>query len=560
MKTLLQKDSQIPHTKRIVFLGDSITDNGLYIAFMDAYFMQHQPELELMFINLGVSSETVSGLTEVEHPWPRPCLHSRMKEALRESKPDWVVLCYGMNDGIYQPFSEERFQAYKDGMLAAVRLARQMAEKVIVMTPPPYDHEAKLRQMNFTDSNTDSYSWKYPYPSYNEILRQYANWIMTLGNNDEVDAAINIYDPLMKEWEILRTYNPEFVSGDGIHPAASGHWVMARTLLSRMFNVTLERTPEFAKTPASILWFELVLKRHRLLSAGWKEHVGHSNPDKADALPLYKAIEQADSLRSQIVEVTRFNVESLFMPYDMRESDWNGYVRTDFYVRGREAIVVAPKAAAPGRPWIWRTEFFDCFANADLALVERGWHIAYCRLSHMYGCDYALSHLDSFRVSVMEHFNLAAKPVLFGFSRGGLYAVRYAAAYSEHVAALYLDAPVLDIRSWPGGKGEGCGDPVNWAECLAIFNLSEEKAATYEIFPSSSVEKLVKAGIPIIQVAGDVDDVVPFSENGTKLDQLYRNLGGTIITILKQGIGHHPHSLENPEPIIDFIENLHIPI
>jgi hypothetical protein len=71
-------------------------------------------------INLGVSSETASGLSEPEHPWLRPCVHGRVGKALMESKPDIVVFCYGINDGIYYPFSNERFEAYKRGILSLI--------------------------------------------------------------------------------------------------------------------------------------------------------------------------------------------------------------------------------------------------------------------------------------------------------------------------------------------------------------------------------------------------------------------------------------------------------
>ncbi|MBW7460494.1 hypothetical protein K0U00_41170, partial [Paenibacillus sepulcri] len=116
MKPLFEQDSRVPLSKRIVFLGDSITDEGTYIAYMDAYFRQHMPEHDMTLINLGVNSETASGLSEPDHPFPRPCIHDRLGRALQESRPDWVVLCYGMNDGIYYPFSEERFQAYRQGV------------------------------------------------------------------------------------------------------------------------------------------------------------------------------------------------------------------------------------------------------------------------------------------------------------------------------------------------------------------------------------------------------------------------------------------------------------
>ena len=84
-------------------------------------------------------------------------------------------------------------------------------------------------------------------------------------------------------------------------------------------------------------------------------------------------------------------------------------------------------------------------------MLQEGYFLLYYKVSDMYGCPQAVEYMRHFHTYVTKEFDLYPKPVLFGFSRGGLYAVNYAAAYPQEVDALYLDAPVLDIRSWPGG-------------------------------------------------------------------------------------------------------------
>lgn len=64
---------------------------------------------------------------------------------------------------------------------------------------------------------------------------------------------------------------------------------------------------------------------------------------------------------------------------------------------------------------------------------------------------------------------------------------------------------------------------------------------------------MAEAKIPIIMVAGDADEVVPYEENGAVPAKRYRELGGTIEVILKPEIGNHPHSLENPKPVGYFL-------
>src|SRR6185503_8765120 len=97
----------------VLFLGDSNTFAGGFIACLDGYLMTRFPTSRWELINLGLPSETVSGLSEPDHPYPRPDVHDRVDAALTRAKPDVVVICYGMNDGIYYPFSERRFKKYQ---------------------------------------------------------------------------------------------------------------------------------------------------------------------------------------------------------------------------------------------------------------------------------------------------------------------------------------------------------------------------------------------------------------------------------------------------------------
>lgn len=72
---------------------------------------------------------------------------------------------------------------------------------------------------------------------------------------------------------------------------------------------------------------------------------------------------------------------------EVRISEWEGYQRKDFKLDGHECILVMPKEVHPGKPWVWRAEFFGAFDYADRALLEKGWHIAYMMISDMYGAQ-----------------------------------------------------------------------------------------------------------------------------------------------------------------------------
>ncbi len=223
-----------------------------------------------------------------------------------------------------------------------------------------------------------------------------------------------------------------------------------------------------------------------------------------------------------------------------------------FDYKGKEATVIVPEN--PNGNWVWRAEFLGAFDYADQALLKKGWHIAYYHLSDMYGCDTAINMMKDFHDFVIKKYELNSKAAIFGFSRGGLYSVNYTLKYPDDIGVLYLDAPVLDIKSWPGGLGKGEGSPINWKECLEIYGLTEETVKDFKKNPLDRADELIETGIPVILVAGGSDTVVPYPENGELLAKKYKKSNVPFEVYVKPECGHHPHSLEDPKVIVDFIE------
>ena len=230
------------------------------------------------------------------------------------------------------------------------------------------------------------------------------------------------------------------------------------------------------------------------------------------------------------------------------KSDWQGFARYDFEVDGRRCWVVTPKAAAEGRPWIWRARFFGHEPQADIALLNEGFHVAYCDVAGLFGCPQAVKHWNAFYRVMTEEYGLAKRPALEGMSRGGLIIYNWAAANPDCVACIYGDAPVCDIKSWPGVKGGAA-----WEQCLKAYGFSEAEALSYKHNPIDNLEPLARAGVPLLHVVGDADDVVPVEENTAVIEARYKELGGSIQVIHKPGVGHHPHSLKDPAPIVAFV-------
>ncbi len=236
-----------------------------------------------------------------------------------------------------------------------------------------------------------------------------------------------------------------------------------------------------------------------------------------------------------------------------KASVWHGFERYDFSRNDHGCTVVVPTHPRPGRPWVWRARFWGHEPQADIALLNKGYHVVYSDVAGLFGGDRAVKLWDAFHAYLTTEHGLAPRAVLEGMSRGGLIVLNWAAANPDKVDCMYLDAPVCDLRSWPGGKGTGRGAPAEWERSKKVYGLTEEQALAYDRQPLDRLASLAAARIPILVVYGSADDVVPPAENCEKLAETYRTLGGVVELIPKAGVGHHPHSLEDPTPIVVFI-------
>ncbi|WDE99387.1 GDSL-type esterase/lipase family protein [Lentisphaera profundi] len=229
-------------------------------------------------------------------------------------------------------------------------------------------------------------------------------------------------------------------------------------------------------------------------------------------------------------------------------SEWHGY---SMYST-KDTKVVVPKTIADGKPWVWRARFWGHKPQFDLAMLAKGYHVVYCDVGNLFGSPKAVKKWDDFYTYLRFEHLFADRAILEGMSRGGLIIYNWAAKNPEKVAAIYGDAPVMNFKSWPGGKGQGSGSKRDWQNCLKAYGFTEEQALAYKFNPIDNLKALAKAKIPILHVVGDADKVVPVAENTAIAELRYKKMGGTFEVIHKPGIGH-VHSLKDPTPIIDFM-------
>lgn len=547
--------ADVPEAKRILFLGDSITYAGTYIEFIEAALIARLPDRKIEILNIGLPSETVSGLSEEGHAngkFPRPDLHERLDRVLAQSKPDLILACYGMNDGIYFPLAEERFARFREGMIKLHQKAEAIGAKIVHLTPPVFDPVPIKQKVLPAGRNT----YPGPYEGYNEVLDAYADWLIKQ-RGEQGWNVIDLHGPMKAAMAEKRKADPQFTyARDGIHPNADGHLIMANAVLEAWGQKPLPSADGGDPKTAAVL--KVVQQKQRLLKDAWLTATKHLRPGMKAGLPLAEATAKATALDEEARGIAKGTIPApaaKASAFPGTTSDWNGYEKHDFMIDGKPVLVIEPKKAAPGRPWVWHGEFFGHKPAPDIALLGKGFHIAHMRVPDMLGCPDAVQHWNAFYKELTTRYGLSKKPALVGLSRGGLYCYNWAIANPDKVSCIYGDAPVCDFKSWPGGKGKGKGDAKNWALVLKLWHFKDEAdALAYTGNPVDNLAPLAKQHVPLLHVFGDADDVVPWEENTALIAEHYKALGGSITLIRKPGIGHHPHGLDDSTPIIDFIQ------
>lgn len=285
------------------------------------------------------------------------------------------------------------------------------------------------------------------------------------------------------------------------------------------------------------------------------ENIGLNNESTVDGQhPNDVGMELYASAYQKIIQKILNKDDSGSQSETLVNSCWLGFQRQDFKLNGRNCILIKPENPAKGNPWIWRTEFFGHEPQADSVLVSKGFHVAYIDVTDMYGSPDAMNIMDTLYEYLTNLRKLNKKSVLEGFSRGGLFALNWAARHPERVSCIYLDAPVCDFKSWPGGMGKSKKSAADWEKLKEAYKFKNDKQAfSYTLNPVDNLSPLAKYKIPIISVCGCKDILVPLEENTGLLEKRYKDLGGEIQTIYKPDAGHHPHSLKDPTPIVSFI-------
>lgn len=205
-------------------------------------------------------------------------------------------------------------------------------------------------------------------------------------------------------------------------------------------------------------------------------------------------------------------------------------------VGAHKGFVLQPTMSAAGgvRHWAWYAPTIGSYPNQSnewllRQLLDRGFYICGVDVGESYGSPAGRRVFGEFHKQVVGQFKLDSKARLVAQSRGGLMLYNWAAENPDKVQCIVGIYPVCDLRSYPGLK-----------KAAGAFGLTPEEleGQLAQHNPISRLEPLAKAGVPILHIHGDSDNVVPLEQNSQLMLDRYAALGGRMKLITVAGKGH----------------------
>lgn len=229
-------------------------------------------------------------------------------------------------------------------------------------------------------------------------------------------------------------------------------------------------------------------------------------------------------------------------------------------IRDRNAYVVKPKDKVDSqRRWVWIFPFWLGINDGHGNLQHRdyvekylaaGFHVAGIDVGTSCSSPDAAAVCHEFYEQLRADYQLHPRARLLGQSNGGLIAYAWAFRHPECVDRIGGICPATDFRTWPT-----LPSVVNFpTKGLAYdLNLDELTRRQAEFNPIENLVPLAKAGVKILHIHGDKDELVPMAANSTELANRYKVLGGSAEIVVIEGLGHGGKVLYKSQPLVDFL-------
>jgi lysophospholipase L1-like esterase len=214
----------------VVMIGDSITEQRLYSSYVEMWTVTRFPAWKLTFRNVGIGGDTSTGGNR------------RFQRDVVRFNPTAMTVDFGMNDGGYGGFKEDRFNAYFKGLQGMADQAKAAKIRTAWVTPQPLDNG---------DPGKDALKT----PAYNETLERFSKEGVEEIAKKNDGLFVDQFHPYLAVLNKARARAEQdpykrITGGDAVHPGPAGQSLMAASILKGLSFPKLVASVEIDLTAA----------------------------------------------------------------------------------------------------------------------------------------------------------------------------------------------------------------------------------------------------------------------------------------------------------------------
>jgi lysophospholipase L1-like esterase len=305
---------------RVVFLGDSITEQRLYTTYIEGYALTRYPAWKLSFRNVGWGGDT-AWLRQRAHPDEGQLfaadgerLQAMVENAVGRGlgrdvlplKPTVVTIKFGMNDHAYQKFREDIFRAYARSQTQLAKVLQGAGARVAFLTSQPIEDKRP-------DPDQDV---------RNQSLRRFSDGLKKVAG-EQGATFVDQFDPYMAILLRERAGNPPTMvgGGDAVHPGPIGHTVMAWAVLKGLGASALVSRAEIDAAAGKVQAAEACRVDHLKVGQG---AVSFDRLDQALPMPIDASAEPALKLAPILEDLSRYELRITGLPEKTYELSIDG--------------------------------------------------------------------------------------------------------------------------------------------------------------------------------------------------------------------------------------------
>ena len=212
-------DFYLRNDDRVVFYGDSITEQGTYTAAIETFVLTRCPAMKVTFINSGWAGDRIWG-------GEGGTTQERIRRDVIANRPTVVTLMLGMNDAYYSAYDPKILQDFVGGLESIiVILQRDLPDvRITLLSSSPFDDISPGPRPKWEEAIDGG---------YNAVIDRFGQAVRDVAGRHKL-LFVDINQPIVDLLTSAKNTKPELCSQlipDRIHPGHAAGLVMAMHLL-----------------------------------------------------------------------------------------------------------------------------------------------------------------------------------------------------------------------------------------------------------------------------------------------------------------------------------------